>query len=636
MNWRDQGLAFATGDSPFARSLWAQQVVYRPDKAAFYMYYPGQPWGVGVATSPHPCGPYKDISPGGQPIMANVDDPTALVDPDTGIVYFCGNSGAGPNCSTMQDDMVTYVTPPVIVPLPYWFEAPWLTKLSGPNGTWYYLSYACKSGSGADAPAWSEHFGWDLCYGMSRAPFVSSSGAPGNFTFKGSLQWSPPHNCHTTGGCGDQSTTAGDNNHQGIFEFPAGSGTHYMAYHNRKTAQDRGTYLGFQRNVALDRLYVNWEDGSLVPVTATPHWLTPVRFVDPFMNRTAAEFAGASGGVATAPAPPGSGGAPNGTARVVTNVSDGAWIYVAGVDFGEDDATVAERLSQQRGVDGGDASLPLQGRRQGQGQGQQQLLREDVAAAPSPLAMVVSVASAAAGGRIDVVMRGVYSYPPGVPVNGSTIVASCTVPATGGLTTYAIVACVGTSAWSALAGQLDLYFVFHGANTSATMFNFGSWVILGGAVSGRKPTPVRPVVGLGTRGVAGRGVVLVSGSDGSGPLIAAPVGTSGGSFATYIVVDNEDGSYALKSAGNGAFVCASPQASGAQLFANATDPTLACARFTLYGTVDASYALESLATGGFVAAAGGVGAPLVANATDPRTCPGDAARFDLDLGVSHA
>ena len=41
--------------------------------------------------------------------------------------------------------------------------------------------------------------------------------------------------------------------------------------------QDRGQYLGYQRNVALDRLYVNWTDGTLLPVTSTPDWLTQVR-----------------------------------------------------------------------------------------------------------------------------------------------------------------------------------------------------------------------------------------------------------------------------------------------------------------------------------------------------------------------
>jgi len=47
----------------------------------------------------------------------------------------------------------------------------------------------------------------------------------------------------------------GDNNHQGMFEFPGGSGRHWFAYHTRKLSRERGEYLGYERNVALDRLY---------------------------------------------------------------------------------------------------------------------------------------------------------------------------------------------------------------------------------------------------------------------------------------------------------------------------------------------------------------------------------------------
>ena len=160
LNWRDEGIAYSKSQSPFAVYMWAQQVVIKNGK--FYMYYPGMAasgsFGVAVASSP--CGPYVDISPNKRPIMGG-DDPTALVDPDTGTVFFCANDGGGPNCTTMKDDMVTFATKPVVLPFPNWFEAPWLTKLSGPNGTWYYLSYMCQGTTGT---GWREHFGFDICY----------------------------------------------------------------------------------------------------------------------------------------------------------------------------------------------------------------------------------------------------------------------------------------------------------------------------------------------------------------------------------------------------------------------------------------------------------------------------------------
>lgn len=49
-------------------------------------------------------------------------------------------------------------------------------------------------------------------------------GPLGPYTFRGSLMWSPPDDCGYAMNKSNCSVTGGVNNHQGMFEFPAGSG----------------------------------------------------------------------------------------------------------------------------------------------------------------------------------------------------------------------------------------------------------------------------------------------------------------------------------------------------------------------------------------------------------------------------
>ena len=130
---------------------------------------------------------------------------------------------------------------------------------------------------------------------------TSTAGPLGPYAFRGSLMWNPPFDC-SSDNCTSMGENGhlGDNNHQGLFEFPAGSGRHWLAYHTRKLARERAEYLGCcQRNVALDRLYLLGDAGTrplpaglpwvapaaatspagLVPVSATPAWLRQVHMM---------------------------------------------------------------------------------------------------------------------------------------------------------------------------------------------------------------------------------------------------------------------------------------------------------------------------------------------------------------------
>jgi len=129
---------------------WAQQVIQGSD-GAFYMYYPGMKArpgdkqrrsGTGVASSASVLGPFNDAL--GHPLLPCGDDPTVFRD-DNGIVYLCGNcGGGGALCAQLAPNMTALATTPVMVRLPQWFEAPWLSKWKGV----YYLSYMCSGDPG--------------------------------------------------------------------------------------------------------------------------------------------------------------------------------------------------------------------------------------------------------------------------------------------------------------------------------------------------------------------------------------------------------------------------------------------------------------------------------------------------------
>ena len=145
-------------------------------------------------------------------------------DPETRVL--CSNvrpdqspGNYGPLCGFLEADMVTW-RPGSPFPLPgfnlttwRFFEAPWLSKIGGR----YYLSYMMH--------------GTDIGYAVS-------DDVLGNYTPMGALMWTPPYDCDDVD-TSNNSRGYGPNNHQGMVEFPAGSGEHYLAYHTRKLQQDR-------------------------------------------------------------------------------------------------------------------------------------------------------------------------------------------------------------------------------------------------------------------------------------------------------------------------------------------------------------------------------------------------------------
>ena len=143
-NWRDEGIVFDLKNQTWGVYAWAQQVIQgQGADDNFYMYYPAmgaRPGdhrsGTGVATSSSVLGPFNDAL--GHPLLPCGDDPTVFRD-DNGTAYLCGNCNGGALCAQLAPNMTALATTPVLLKLPYWFEAPWLSKWRGV----YYLSYMC-------------------------------------------------------------------------------------------------------------------------------------------------------------------------------------------------------------------------------------------------------------------------------------------------------------------------------------------------------------------------------------------------------------------------------------------------------------------------------------------------------------
>lgn len=144
VNWQDRGAVADLNDFKWNvkdNGAWAAQTVERNGK--FYMYCPLHGRGIGVLVSHSPYGPFHD--PIGKPLVwqkENWDDidPTVFIDDDGQAYMYWGN----PNvyCVLLNDDMVSLksdiwkLTPK----FDKYQEGPWMFKRNGI----YYMGYSTK------------------------------------------------------------------------------------------------------------------------------------------------------------------------------------------------------------------------------------------------------------------------------------------------------------------------------------------------------------------------------------------------------------------------------------------------------------------------------------------------------------
>lgn len=237
VHWTSCGSPVAVTDFAWARSdAWACEAKERNGK--FYFYCPMRQkdapgYGIGVAISDTPTGPFKDargsalithqMLPSPPHDWSNID-PAVFVDDDGQAYIFLGNTTCymaklKPNMTDLDGD-VTVVDLPAEA---HYTEAPWVHKRNGI----YYLSFA----SGFP----------------EKTAYATSTSINGPWTYRGIL-----------------AEVAGNSNtiHQAIIDF---KGQSYFIYHNGSIQPSGGS---FRRSVCVDYLYYN-PDGSMKRVIET-------------------------------------------------------------------------------------------------------------------------------------------------------------------------------------------------------------------------------------------------------------------------------------------------------------------------------------------------------------------------------
>ena len=321
-NWTDHGeVASLKSFKWFPRDngAWAPHAIARNGK--FYLYCPLHGNGIGVLVADTPYGPFKD--PLDKPLVWQREhwediDPGVFIDDDGQAYLYWGN----PNVYwvRLNEDMISYSGE--IHKLDYkikeYQEAPWPYKHNGH----YYLAFAstcCPEGIG---------------YAMSDTP-------TGPWEWKGHVM---DHTPRTNG------------NHPGIIEFKGQNYVFGFCYEIMKLTESKHHE---RRSVCVSRLEYN-EDGT---IKTLPYWMDqqPIQqlhWLNP-SNRVEAETISWGYGLKTEPMEDGKG-------MYVTNVDEGEYIKVRGVDFSKGAktfraSTAAEKAGGMIEVRVGSATGPLLG-----------------------------------------------------------------------------------------------------------------------------------------------------------------------------------------------------------------------------------------------------------------------------------
>ena len=376
VNWTDHGspagyrtFSWGTGDA------WAPHGVPRNGK--FYLYVPinnstGSKIGVAVANSP--AGPFTDalgkalISTGGGNI-----DPNVFIDDDGQAYLYWGNPDL--YYVRLNADMISFPGSPTKTSLTTagfgarsnsdrataYEEGPWFYK----RGSLYYLVYP------ADGTP-------------EKISYTTSTGPLGPWMYRGDIMAKET-------GAGSSFT-----NHPGVIDY---KGHSYFFYHNGALPGGGG----YKRSVCVEEFTYN-ADGTM-PMsrmsTTGPASLAPL---SPY-QQVEAETIAFSSGLKTEVCSEGG--------IDVTQISNGDYIKVKGVDFGTGAVSFDAR-----------------------------------------------VASAASGGNIELRLDS----------QTGTLVGTCTVAGTGGAQTWMTKTCTVSGA----TGMHDLYLKFTGGS-GASLFNFNWW-----------------------------------------------------------------------------------------------------------------------------------------------------------------
>jgi arabinoxylan arabinofuranohydrolase len=373
-NWTDHGSVFrASEETKWAKKTWAPGAIERDGR--FFLYFGNGGGNIGVVAGDTPTGPFKDVlgksliehgTPGVQPAKNMwLFDPGVFIDDDgQAYIYFGGNGDDNIRVAKLKKDMITLDGEVMKMTAPNFFEAAWVNKYKGV----YYFSYSTTPKAGM------------------RFDYMTSNKPTSGFTYRGVVSDQPPIN--------------NNNHHAAQFEF---KGKWYHVYHNRIVAKEAGIPTGFRRNLAIEE-FTYEPDGSIKKVEFTTNGVKQQGCLNPFVKVEGETF-NAQKGVETIPCDEGG--------MCLTELANGDWVKVVGVDFGSREA---KKFNARVACDG-------------------------------------------AGGKIEVRLGG----PDG------KVVGSCAVAATGSSQKWQSVSC----GISGASGRTDLCLVFTGGE--GNLFNFDCW-----------------------------------------------------------------------------------------------------------------------------------------------------------------
>lgn len=329
VNWTDHGtvdIGGYHGASMWANNSWAPAATYKniDGQDKFFLYFANSANGIGVLTSDHPTGPFKDplqkaLVTRQTPNSSSAEipwlfDPAVLVDDDgKAYLYYGGGVPSGkdemPNSARvveLGEDMISLAGTPQLIEAPYFFEDAYVNKI----GDTYYYSYCTNWASRANAKGEHKPEAANIVYMTSKSPM-------GPWEFQGSILQNPGKFFGSYG-----------NNHHSLIQF---NDKWYIFYHSQ-ILQDAMGISGGYRSPHVDEVTIT-EDGVIQPVTATKAGVKQLKSFDPYQTNEAETFAW-NGGISTKKINEISNryGEVN---RAVSDIATGDWIRLSGVDFGD-------------------------------------------------------------------------------------------------------------------------------------------------------------------------------------------------------------------------------------------------------------------------------------------------------------
>ncbi|RIJ76488.1 hypothetical protein D1871_11960 [Nakamurella silvestris] len=342
VNWTNHGqvkVAGPQGLAKWASNSWAPAATHKMinGKEQFFLYFANSAGGIGVLQADSPIGPFRDpigkaLITQSTPGVAGVVwlfDPAVMIDDDgTAYLYFGGGVPTGqtdhPNTARvikLGDDMISTVGTAASIDAPALFEDSGINKI----GDTYYYSY-CTNFSHSPVIDGNAIGNGNIAYMTSKNPM-------GPFTYQGQILNNP-----------GSVFGAGGNNHHAMFEF---NNQMFITYH-AQTVQEAlvaGKSLDKSRgyrSTHIDKVTIN-ADGSIAPITPTYQGISQQAALNPYQKVEAETIAWDSGlqdaydtssGIRVTTL-----GADNSQGQKLTNINNGEWTSLSGVDFGRAGAT---------------------------------------------------------------------------------------------------------------------------------------------------------------------------------------------------------------------------------------------------------------------------------------------------------